>query len=204
MPTVPCPVPYRFPSRTEPNLNSGDSRYGFYLPPVPDTLVPAPMACRPSQPFNPIDPVLLSESQSQSLCRPPVVYRSLSSQARQMQHSLVSFSPGQSPTPRHSLDMDNGDNSEGDEADESEDEYESEGRDSDDEEEQALSSHSDEYVRKSFPVDAHGPQRLMTFTTIQRTRITVVNCTTTDLEASRLNTTSILPPLTPYWVRSFL
>ena len=168
VPTVPRPLSYIFPSATEPNLNNGDSRYGFYLPP------PSPGGPGgPSNPSDPsvtmrteaggcrvpIDPVLLLESQL-SLRPPPVVYHSLSSQSRQ---KSMPFPPGQGPTPplsdqnpltgdpseaSDSLDTDSGNDSEGNRVDdlESEGGYESDGSDSDE-------NHPKSRVRNSAPIN---------------------------------------------------
>lgn len=136
MPTVPQPVLYISPPGTEPNLNNGDARFGFYLPQPRPRLRMRGVSPLVSSQFNassvtmgvspiaavaeaggggvPIDPVLLAESQSQlsSLHPPPVTMRS------GRQRVPLGRSKGQvTGTDIHTsdtLDSDSGDESESD------------------------------------------------------------------------------------------
>ena len=172
MPTVPRPVLHIFPSPTEqsePNLDDDDRRFGFDLPPrVWGALVPPQVASPSSAPSDPsvtrgvspiapateadssrvpIDPILLAESQLQLSCRPPpVVYHSLSSQARQALPALLGRNSLAAKGQATDADVNTSDAG-GSKSGNSDDESEAL--------EPARSTHSNEYVRSSVPVNAH-------------------------------------------------
>jgi hypothetical protein len=176
MPTVPRPVLYISPPGTEPNLNNGDSRFGFHLPQLPPRLHMRDVSPLVAGSFNassvtmgvspiapvaeaggggvPIDPVLLAESQFQlSLRPPPVTMRS------GRQQGPLDRSKGQvTGTDIHAsdtLDSDSGDDSENDRVNGLEIgyEFESDVSDSDNEWKLVLPDQL-KTVRNSFPVNA--------------------------------------------------
>lgn len=170
MPTVPRPVSHL--SLTEPNLNNGDSRFGFHLPQPPPRLRMGDASPLVASSFNassittgvspitpvaeaggggvPIDPILLAESRSQlSLRPPPVTMRS------GRQRGPLGRSKGQVTSTdiyaSGTLDPDSGDDSEDDTENEGELEDESDDSDSDEGLELILLKTP---VRNSFHINA--------------------------------------------------
>jgi len=167
MPTVPRPLSYSVPSRTEPNIC--DLRFGFHpSQPPPRLHVTGNSNRSPGSPVTtgvpvaeaggsgvPIDPVLLAESQSQLSRRPSAVVYHPSSSRRPLDRSKSQVT-GMGVHTSGALDSDSGDDSEDDRVDEFGVEYESNGSDSDDGSEPVLPSQSKGHVRNSFPVSAQG------------------------------------------------
>lgn len=165
MTTVPRPLPYIPPSRTERDVNNHASILGFNRlpqphksPRVPGSSIPpsgsfvttrvSPIAPVAEAGGNriPIDPVLLAESQSQSPLHPPP---STGDHSKGRLGGIDIHTSG-------TLDSDSGNDSEDDRMDEFGVEYEPDGSDSDDgcQWEPVLSSHSKAHVRNSFLVNA--------------------------------------------------